>query len=293
MRTQNDTEPLAPPAPSGDTDPAYPPAVGDRPSYGSLGKKGVTAHVGKTAPGPGEPTKPGASAVTPVAPASVSGIPALAIARGREITPTPALLLTSPAAGSRRNDSIDELIEGLPEEALLPKKRTRATSGQDAARWDAQGRPFPGVTGDGPDLPAVIVRTDTTSPPMRRKMKIDAPTFVTPQGHELQAQRKIALGVAVVTIVAIVVIALKWSSTSDLPVKPGVANTSPTETMTSKSLGMPIATTTPTATEAPLATTPAMTTASTATAPRSTASSPRVAPKGSDSRIEHDYRLDR
>ncbi|MDB4992628.1 MAG: hypothetical protein JWM74_60 [Myxococcaceae bacterium] len=291
MSSQNDTEPLAPPSASGDTDPAYPPATGDRPSYGSLGQKGVKAHVGKTDPGPGEPSA--RPAATP-GPSSASGIPALAIARGPDITPTPALLLSSPAAGSRRNDSIDELIEGLPEEALLPKKRTRATSGQDAARWDAQGRPFPGVTGDGPDLPAVIVRTDTTSPPLRRKMKMDAPTFVTPQGHDLQVQRKIALGVAVVAIVAIVVIALKWSSTSDLPVKPGVANTSPTETMTSKSLGMPIATTTPTTTEAPVATTPPVTTAaSTATAPRSTASSPRVAPKGSDSRIEHDYRLDR
>jgi hypothetical protein len=286
MSSQNDTEPLPPPA-SGDTDP-YPPSTGDRPSYGSLGQKGVKAHVGPTDPGPGEPSSPRVAAASPA-----SGIPALAIARGPDITPTPALLLTSPAAGSRRNDSIDELIDGLPEEASLPKKRTRATSGQDAARFDAQGRPFPGITGDGPDLPAVIVRTDTTSPPLRRKLKMDAPTFVTPQGHDLQVQRKIALGVAVVAIVAIVVVALKWSSTSDIPVKPGVANTSPTETMTSKSLGMPIATTTPTTTVAVTTTAAVTTAAAPTTTARSTSTSPRVAPKGSDSRIEHDYRLDR
>jgi hypothetical protein len=239
-------------------------------------------------------------------PATSRGIPALAVARGAEITPTPALLASGPAAGSRRNDSIDDLIDGLPEESSLPKKRARATSGQDAARWDAKGKPFPGITGDGPALPAVIVVTDTTAPPMRPKSKVYAPTFVTPQGADLRAQRRIGLAVALAAIVAIVVIALQWSHTSDLPVKPGVANTSPTEAMTSKSLGMPIATTTPTGTAAAASSAPslatpastALTAASTATtaSPRAVASassSPRVAPKGSDSRIEHDYRLER
>jgi hypothetical protein len=259
MRSDHDTEPGFPPAAPGETDPAYPPANGDRPSNGLLGKNGVKAHVGPTDPGPG--------------------------------TPTPA----------RRNDSIDELIEGLPEEASLPRKRTRATSGQDAARWDAQGRPVAGISG-GPELPAVIPPPETTSPPVRRKRKMDAPTFVTPQGHDLQTRRRIALGVAVCAVVGIVVVALKWSSTTDIPVKPGMANTSPTEAMTSKSLGMPIATTTPTTpttTGGTSAAGPALSSVasgapgSSSMSPRSNSSSPRATPKGSDSRIEHDYRLDR
>jgi hypothetical protein len=171
MTNENDTDPLTTP-PREETDPNYPGRTGDRISYGAVGHAGSEAIVGTD--------------------------PNFLTALKEPSVPQPPVVIAEasmPPVGE--NDSIDELLDGLPLDAALPKKASSAALAKAAVPSKL--------------LPPVILDVKT-EPPQLRKARVDNSTVVTPAGLELKTQRWVTAGIAVAIGVGILVWAINWSA---------------------------------------------------------------------------------
>lgn len=172
MTNENDTDPLTMP-PREETDPNYPGRNGERVSYGAVMPRAGSDAIVQTDPNfltaPKEPSVPQ---------------PSVVIAR-----------VPMPPPGT--NDSIDELIDGLPIDAALPKKTASAA--------------LPKAAVPSKLLPPVIVDVKT-EPPQHRKARVDNSTVVTPAGLELKTQRWVTAGIAVAIGLGILLWMINWSA---------------------------------------------------------------------------------
>ncbi|MEO6419665.1 MAG: hypothetical protein ABIP39_09680, partial [Polyangiaceae bacterium] len=182
MTNENDTDPLNAPPPRDETDPNYPGRPGERVSYGSVSRPGIEPNV-RTDP----------NFLTALKETEAQGVP-----HAHAVPLPPVAIAEAPKAPPGKNDSIDELIDGLPLDAPMPKK-----SGSSA---------LPKAAVPSAPLPPVMVDVKTEPPAHRKKGRVDNSTVVTPAGLELKTQRWMTAGVAVAIGLAVLVWMINWSA---------------------------------------------------------------------------------